>query len=200
MGHRQCHSNATRRTLLVDAPFTFCGQPYTMVSVYAPAAAAERPQYYTQELLPSLQADRHLLVGGDFNCIAGQQDMLNPTGQPGQRTQGYWTGLRLVETDHHLYDVWRDLTACKRAFTHIATSGRSAARLDHWLISKALRPCVSKEPRAIGEVVGYPGDHLGVSLCLTSPASTEHSQPASTERGSISCDIFKVYHGNKCIV
>ena len=74
------HSNATRRTLLVD--FTLLRQPTQWCPSTRPAAA-ERPRYYTQELLPSLPADRHLLVGGDFNCIAGQQDMLDPAGQPG---------------------------------------------------------------------------------------------------------------------
>ena len=107
----------------------------------APSVAADRPQYFTQDLFPSMPGDRHLLVGGDFNCIAGP---------PGQRTLGYWTVLRHVETDHNPYDVWRDLNAGRRAFIHIATSGQSAARLDRWLIS----------------------DHLGVSLCLTAPAST----------------------------
>ena len=164
------HSSATGRTLSVD--FTFGGLPYTVVCVYAPSVAADRPQYFTQELFPSMPADRHLLVGGDFNCIAGQQDMLDPASPPGQRTLGYWTGLRHVETEHHLYDVWRDLNADRRAFTHIATSGQSAARLDRWLISEQLRARVSKEPQATGHVIGYPGDHLGVSLCLTAPAST----------------------------
>ena len=168
------HCSTTGRTLLVD--FTFCGQPYTVASVYAPAAAAERQQYYTQELLPSLPAARCLLVGGDFNCIAGQQDMA--AGQPGQRTQGYWTGLRLVETEHQLYDVWRDLNPSSRAFTHIATTGQSAARLDRWLVSETLRARVSREPRAIGQVLGYPGDHLGVSLSLTAPASTLYGSAA----------------------
>lgn len=168
------HCSTSGRTLTVD--FTFCGQPYTVASVYAPAAAAERQQYYRQELLPSLPAGRCLLVGGDFNCIAGQEDMT--AGQPGQRTQGYWTGLRLVETEHQLYDVWRDLNPSRRAFTHIGTSCQSAARLDRWLVSETLRARVSREPRAIGQVVGYPGDHLGVSLSLTAPASTLYGAAA----------------------
>nr|BAA25763.1 reverse transcriptase [Chlorella vulgaris] len=168
------HCSTTGRTLLVD--FTYCGQPYTVASVYAPAAAADRQQYYTQELLPSLPAARCLLVGGDFNCIAGQQDMA--AGQPGQRTHGYWTGLRLVETEHQLYDVWRDLNPSSRAFTHVATTGQSAARLDRWLVSETLRARVSREPRAIGQVLGYPGDHLGVSLSLTAPASTLYGSAA----------------------
>ncbi len=91
-------SSASGRTLLVA--FTFSGQPYTVACIYAPAAAAERSHYYTQELLTSLPADRQLLVGRDFNCIAGKQDMLDPAGQAGQRTHGYWTGLRRVQTDH----------------------------------------------------------------------------------------------------
>ncbi|BDA46023.1 probable transposon TX1 uncharacterized 149 kDa protein [Coccomyxa sp. Obi] len=164
------HSSATGRTLLVD--FAFGGHSYTVASVYAPAVAAERPAYFMQELLPSLPADRSLLVGGDFNCIAGQHDMLDAAGQPGQRTQGYWTGLRHVETDFQLHDVWRDLNADGRASTHIATSGQSAARLDRWLISEHLRARVSAESQATGQVIGYPGDHLGVSLCLTAPRST----------------------------
>ncbi|BDA40490.1 Transposon TX1 uncharacterized 149 kDa protein [Coccomyxa sp. Obi] len=148
------------------------GHSYTVASVYAPAVAAERPAYFMQELPPSLPADRSLLVGGDFKCIAGQQDMLDAAGQPGQRTQGYWTGLRHVETDYQLYDVWRDLNADGRAFTHIATSGQSAARLDRWLISEHLRARVSADSQATGQVIGYPEDHLGVSLCLTAPRST----------------------------
>ncbi|CAL8464455.1 g3990 [Coccomyxa elongata] len=98
--------------------------------------------------------------------------MLDPASPPGQTTLGYWTGLRHVETDHSLYDVWRDLNSDRRTFTHIATSGQSAARLDRWLISEQLRARVSKEPHAIGHVIGYPGDHLGVSLSLTASAST----------------------------
>ncbi|CAL8466245.1 g5781 [Coccomyxa elongata] len=86
--------------------------------------------------------------------------------------RGHWTGLRHVETDHCLYDVWRDLNADRRAFTHIATSGQSAAGLDQWLISEQLRARVSKEPQATGHVIGYPGDHLGVSLSLTAPDTT----------------------------
>ena len=109
--------------------FTFSKQPYTVACFYAPAAAAERPHYYTQELLTSLPADRQLLVGGHFNCIAGQQDMLDPAGQLDKRTQGYWTGLRRVETDHRLYDVWRDLHPSRRAFTHLRPVSSAAGSL-----------------------------------------------------------------------
>lgn len=108
------------------------------------------------------------ILSSDFNCIAGQQVMLDNAGQPGQRTQGYWTGLRHVTTDFQLYDVWRDLKADGRAFTHIASRGQSAGRLDRWLISEQLRA------RLADDRTGHrlPRDHLGVSLCLTAPRST----------------------------
>ncbi|BDA51426.1 probable LINE-1 retrotransposable element ORF2 protein [Coccomyxa sp. Obi] len=54
----------------------------------------------------------------------------------------------------------------------VTTSGQSAARLDRWLISEHLRARVSADSQATGQVIGYPGDHLGVSLCLTAPRST----------------------------
>ncbi len=107
------HNSATGRTLLVD--FTFSGHSYTVAYVYAPAVAAERPAYFVQKLLPSLSADRSLLEGRDSNCITGQQEMQDAADQPAQRVQGYWTGLRHLETDLQPYDVWRNLNADSRA-------------------------------------------------------------------------------------
>ena len=94
--------------------------------------------------------------------------------RPARPDRGHWaTGQACATwTDHSLYDVWRDLNSDRRAFTHIATSGPSAARLDRWLISEQLPATVSKEPQATGHGIGYPGDHLGVSLSLTTPATT----------------------------
>ncbi len=45
----------------------------------------------------------------------------------------------------------------RRAFSHIATSGQSAACLDRWLVSEQLRVRVSKEPQATGQVMRPPG-------------------------------------------
>ncbi len=68
---------------------TFGSLPYTVLCVCAPSVVAERRHYFMQELLPSVQADRHL-VRGDLHCIVGQQDMLDPASPPGQRTLGYF--------------------------------------------------------------------------------------------------------------
>ncbi|CAL8472191.1 g11733 [Coccomyxa elongata] len=132
------HRSATGRTLSVD--FTFGGLPYTAVCVYASSVAAERPHYLTQELLPSTRADHHLLVGGDFNCIAGQQDVLDPASLPGQRTLGYWTGLCHVETDH-MSGVTSTPTGGR-----FPTSPRQANQLPAWTRGSYR----SKEPQATG--------------------------------------------------
>ncbi|BDA40482.1 hypothetical protein COCOBI_01-1350 [Coccomyxa sp. Obi] len=149
-----------------------------VASVYAPAVAAERPAYFMQEFLPSIPADRSLLVGGDFNCIAGQQDMLDAAGQPGQRTQGYWTGLRHVETDYQLYDVWRDLNADGRAFTHIATLGQQPDGLEGLLLSAT--PGVRCH-RLCGEHKEQRREWTALDHFLTRELSTQ-TTPAFTRR------------------
>ena len=144
--------------------------PYTVVCVHAPSVQNGRT-ITRKSCSPAYQVIATFSFGEDFNCIAGQQDMLDPASPPGQRTLGNWTGLRHVETEHCLYDVWRDLNTDRRAHTHVATSGQSVARLDRWLISQ-LRARVSKEPQATGHLIGYPSDHLGVTFSITAPATT----------------------------
>ena len=62
------HQSADGRILSAD--FTFVGGAFTVASIYAPCTAAARAAFFIQHLLPSLQAQRQLLLGGDFNCIA----------------------------------------------------------------------------------------------------------------------------------
>ncbi|CAL5226899.1 g9772 [Coccomyxa viridis] len=65
---------------------------------------------FTHTLLPSLPTDRQLLVGGDFNCVAGQLDVLGPDNSVLGRTTGYYDGLRIAETDRQLFDIWPEGT------------------------------------------------------------------------------------------
>jgi exonuclease III len=67
-----------------------------------------RAAYFTQQLLPHLPQDRQLIVGGDFNCIAAQLDLLDPAVIPGTRLTGYHDGLRHVEAEGQLFDTWRE--------------------------------------------------------------------------------------------
>ena len=100
--------------------FSFAGGAFTAVSVYAPCVPAQRAAYFTQTLLPSLSADRQLLVGGDFNCVAGQLHVLGQDNAVLGRTTGYYDGLRIAETDRQLFDIWRDRYPDRQTFTHAA--------------------------------------------------------------------------------
>lgn len=162
------HVSTDGRTLMVD--FTFTGTAFTAVSVYAPCVGAARAPYFTASLLPHLPEDRQLLVGGDFNCIAEQLDLLDPHAAPGGRLTGYHDGLRYVEAERQLFDVWRERHPGHRTFTHTGTAGTSA-RLDRWLVSQDIRPWALTST-STGQTHGYPGDHLGVSLTLTAPGGT----------------------------
>ena len=135
------HQSADGRILSMD--FSFADGEFTIASIYAPCTAVDRAAFFIQHLLPSPPAQRQLLLGGDFNCIADQLDIVDPAGAAGARMAGYYDGLRIVETEHQLYDVWRDRHPDGRTFTHAGTAGLSAARLDRWLLSQQLRPWVS---------------------------------------------------------
>ena len=115
------HQSADGRTLSVD--FTFAGGAFTVASVYAPCAPAGRAAFFIQHLLPSLPAQRELLLGGDFSCIADQLDILDPAGAAGGRMAGYHDGLRIVETEHQLYDVWRDRHPTGCTLMYAGTAG-----------------------------------------------------------------------------
>ena len=62
------HSSADGRTLSVD--FTYTRAAFTAINIYAPCTAADRSAYFTHSLLPTLPAQRQLLLVGDFSCIA----------------------------------------------------------------------------------------------------------------------------------
>ena len=111
--------------------------------------------------------DRQLLVGGDFNCVAGQLDVLGPDSSVLGRTTGYYDGLRIAETDRQLFDIWRGRYSDRQTFTHAGS--QSSARQDRWLVSGQLRRWISTVPDALDQTAGYPGDHQGVPLSLTAP-------------------------------
>lgn len=155
--------DAEGRLLRVD--FTFAGAAFSIVAVYAPVQGSSQPtqsSFFRDQLLPLLPSGRHLLVGGDFNCVAGPEDVVGPPGGFA-RFQGYLDGLADVEAASELFDAWRLLHPDTVAFTHTATARTSSARLDRWLISETLRPGMLR-----AEVeYGFPGDHLGVSVQVT---------------------------------
>jgi len=110
---------------------------------------------------PLLPEGRQLLLGGDYNCVAGPEDVLGPyTGSA--RFEGHTGGLAVVEGDRDLVDAWRFLHPRGVGFTHTGTTGLSSARLDRWLVSRdLLHGLLSSD-----EIVGLPGDHLGISITV----------------------------------
>ena len=154
----------------VAAQCDLCGGQVTLASVYAPVERQERMPFFLQRLLPALPAGTPLVLGGDWNCVAGDQDLVG--GQPGTRQHGFHSGLLPLQQTLGLQDAFRHLHPDAREFTHTATSGSSSARIDRWLVSDNLLSAVSAA--AVSDT--RPGDHYGVTLSL-SPAAAPPRGP-----------------------
>ena len=148
------------RLLRVD--LTCASTPLTIICVYAPAEVGPtQTSFFRSSLMPIIPADRKVLLGGDFNCIAEDRDRLPPTATS-HRRHGHTTGLSHVELRFALTDIWRDNHPSDIDFTHTSVSTGTSARLDRWLISHSLRTLV----RSTSIVHGFPGDHCAVAVSL----------------------------------
>ena len=58
------------------------GNQITIASVYAPAERQERTPFFQGSLLPALPAGTPLALGGDWNCVANDQDSLGVSQAP----------------------------------------------------------------------------------------------------------------------
>ena len=131
-----------------------------LLCIYAPAVATERGAFF-EELQPFLETDRHVILGGDFNCVLRAQD----EEQFSRHRAGGTRVLKQLMSNFSLVDPWLH-HGSGSGFTHPATTTRvSAARLDRWLVSATVQPWVA----AIRCVPGAPGDHHGVLLELALP-------------------------------
>ena len=148
--------------------------PLSILNVYAPSSAEHRKDFYLKQLLPSIPQGRHILLGGDFNCVADDLDVT--TNALGSRRTGYTAGLHTVEQTFGLTDVWRDQHPLQRALTHICHSSHTGARLDRWLTSTdVLLNCTHSDI-----IHGLPGDHLGVAMTIVSPQGIEQGPKSWT--------------------
>ena len=118
----------------VAAQGSLSGSQTMFASVYAPADRQERAPFFQQQLQPALPTGTPLVLGGDWNCVAEDLDLVG--GQPGTRQHGFHNGLLPLSHALGLHDVFRLLHPTATDFTHTATTGCSSARLDRWL-----RPC-----------------------------------------------------------
>ena len=145
--------------------FRHAGHVYAVASVYAPTYRDERCQFFAEQLPPVLSPVEHpLLLGGDFNCVADEFDVMGGgAASLAARQVGYWGGLQLVEERMQLVDVFRERHPDTREVTHIVHT--SAARLDRWLITRHLLPRVWASDVGVG-ADQLPGDHRPVFLNL----------------------------------
>ena len=148
--------DADGRVVRVDA--SFCNQPLSILSVYAPNTSRVAFFNNLRNFLPS---NRLCIVGGDFNCILDPQDQTNN----GQARLAGGAALGALMQDYELHDVFRRLHPSGNEFTHVDTHRHSAARLDRFLASSA---CVSWV-HAVRHEWGAPGDHAAVLMDMCIP-------------------------------
>ncbi len=170
----------------IAAQGTLSGSHVTMASVYAPVERQEPAPFFQQSLLPAMPIGTPLLLGGDWNCVAEDLDLVG--GQPGTRQHGFQSGLLPFQQALSLQDVFRCLHPQAREFTHTATNNASTARIDRWLVSDSLLPDVSAA--SVTDLIL--SNHYGVAVSV-SPANAPPGGPGlwSTPPAIISHPEFK---------
>ena len=146
---------------LVRVDLSVLGRLFSVLSLYAPNAGLGNAEFFDTSLRPFLPPDRLCLVGGDFNCVLSDLDQSSP----GSARKAGGATLRAVMDGAGLADAYRHLAPSGREYTHLATNGQSAARLDRWLVSAPCLPWVG----AVQHLHGGPGDHAGALLTLLIP-------------------------------
>jgi exonuclease III len=151
----------------VGALLSLASSRFLVFSVYAPSVGADREAFFQGSLRAALvqTCEAHpgaqLVVGGDFNCIesaALDQVACGRAGGGGSlaRTVGFARGLLPLQEELGLLDSFRAVRPRERAFTHVATSRDTAARLDRVLLADSLAPLLA----AAGiSSFAWPGDH-----------------------------------------
>ena len=134
------------RVLRVDAKLAGVG-PVSLVGVYAPTEPGLRAHFW-QTTMPAClpQGGPPPIVGGDFNVVAGERDIVHPGGVGGAGGPAPHGSSRLVGSAaflafmqaRDLRDVWRTSHPGEHAFTHWSPMHHSGARLDGWWASATL--------------------------------------------------------------
>ncbi len=158
---------------VVGAHFRLGGRVYLVYSVYAPCEGAQRAAFFSGPLRAALRGGlqrypgAELVVAGDFNCIESLAlDQIGAGGSAG-RVVGFADGLGPLQVELGLVDSYRCLHPSTPAFTHVATSRATAARLDRVLVLDRLVPHLT----AAGVHDGWPGDHRLASATLSLPGA-----------------------------
>lgn len=138
----------------------------TFVNVYGPAGSqgrGERPHFLINQLALLLaDVGGPIVLGGDWNCIARDQDTTGVT-QPCRV-------LKNVIKDLQLEDAWLRLHPREEGFTYRGPSCRS--RLDRVYVTKDLAPRLHE---ASLQAAAF-GDHLALAVSITLDSAPRQQQ------------------------
>ena len=156
------------RALIVS--FEYDGDAYAVVSVYAHTEQGRRTKFFAKRLLPILKPIHKkfaLLLGGDFNCVGSELDVLcERRSSYFRRLVGYMKGLLVVVGRLDLVDTYRAGNPRGRAITFAGPY--SAARLDLWLVPKGITSRVNLARACVGTAGtdALMSDHFPVGMAL----------------------------------
>ena len=180
------------------------GQRMAAVAVYAPCTQQDRSDFFLGEYMTAVTSGTQecQIVGGDFNCVMRQGDILQ-TGQQQGRSSRMVGGqaLRTVNFLAGLQDAWLHTHPGQPQPTHYAQlgggssslgdqlpAGVSGGRLDYVFLSDAL--VNGGWLKAAHQHRRFPSDHRPVIVKLQPPDTPEpgprrwRSQPSAGEPGS----------------
>jgi len=164
------------------------GQRWAVVAVYAPNSEADQCAFFASSgpvwgALEAGHADATVIVAGDFNCILEADDGSSPAAAA-QAASAAAAALRDIVVNFGLVDTWRQCRARGAApatdshFTHLATHGGSARRLDRAYITAEAATADSLVACRHLPLGVLPGDHCPVELSLaTGGGAPRHGPP-----------------------
>ncbi|KAI8462473.1 MAG: hypothetical protein J3K34DRAFT_476103 [Monoraphidium minutum] len=132
----------------------------------------------------------HVVLAGDFNCITDSMDSSSPNAAQQAATRGA-QALRELTAHFSFADAWQHHRARRpgasgEVYTHWATCGGTARRLDRVYVSSPLV--------AAGQLLAcwhrQPGDLPGDHSCVTTELAAIGSPPAAPPRWRLPLDLL----------
>ncbi|KAJ8031231.1 hypothetical protein HOLleu_27895 [Holothuria leucospilota] len=146
---------------LLQVEFLIDEVQFTIFNIYAPNVLSDRRKFFIDLKNIILKAAPPFILAGDFNNVLNCFLDKYP---PGPRADSSRKPLLDIMFDFDLYDVWRELNPKCVDFTRTgnSVSGRTASRIDRFVISTSFRNRVQK-----CSITPYPySDHSIIELVI----------------------------------
>ena len=108
-----------------------------IINCYAPNHPAERRRFFKEQLPLHTRGMRHIILGGDFNCISDQSLDSKNQFPNHQGLRGTRELFRTVKC-HDLVDTWRTKHPSVKRFTFHSADNSKATRIDKIFLSREL--------------------------------------------------------------